>query len=36
MFLVELHLDVVHKVLLVVKFNFFMMKLIDKYQRKNH
>ena len=34
-FLVELHLDVVLKVLQVVDLNFFLIKLVDKYQRIN-
>ena len=36
MFLVEFHLDVVLKVLLVVRFNFFLLKLVDEYKRKIH
>ena len=35
-FLVELHLDVVLKVLQVVDLNFFLIKLVDKYQRINN
>ena len=34
MFLVELHLDVVLKVLLVVRFEFLLLKLVGKYQKK--
>ena len=35
-FLVELNLDVVLKVLQVVDLNFFLIKLVDKYQRINN
>ena len=36
MFLVELHLDVVLKVIQIVYLNVLLMNLVDKYNRKIH
>ena len=34
MFLVELHVDVVLKILLVVRFEFFLVQFVDNYKYK--